>query len=322
MPNFHAHLRGSVPQWGAVWLTLFCGLLLTSCDDNSGSQKADIPNPTTDFQKISVTDFSGKKVTLDKPATRIVALAPHIVENLYTIGAGDQIVGVVSHSDYPANAVKHPIVGGYQQTNHERIVELNPDLIVAWDSGNSQDNISKLRELGFTILIDQPDSLNDIAKSLRLLGAVTGNENQADRAAQQFLNAIDKHRIANAEKPKVTTFYQVWNDPLISINGNHIISDAIRTCGGTNVFMEEVAVAPRVSIESIIALNPEAIIASGMGEERPEWLEDWKRWPSLTAVKENNLFFVNPDHLQRHTIRQLQAINTICQQLDTARAKR
>lgn len=283
--------------------------------NNSGT------NQSQDTRQIQVTDFVGNTVTLDSPAQRIVALAPHIVENLYTIGAGEQIVGVVTHSDYPAQALQHAIVGGYKQTNYERILELKPDLIIAWDSGNSHSNISKLRELGFTVLIDQPDSLSDIAKSLRLLGAVTGRSQQAQQAADTFLSAVNKMNRENANKRPVSVFYQVWNEPLITINGKHIISDAIRTCGGHNVFADEVAVAPRISIESIIQRDPESIIASGMGEARPEWLDDWHQWESLTAVKKKNLFFVNPDHLQRHTVRQLMAIETICSQLDQARAR-
>jgi len=200
-------------------------------------------------------------------------------------------------------------------------VALNPDLVIAWQSGNSHSNLSKLKELGFTVLIDQPDSLDDIAKSLRLLGVVTGNTEQANRAAGSFLESVNHTRKQYAEKRTVTTFYQVWNEPLITINGEHIISDAIRTCGGRNVFADEVAVAPRTNVESVIARAPEAIIASGMGEARPEWLDDWRKWESIEAVTKQNLFYVNPDHLQRHTIRQLLAIESICQQLDLARAK-
>lgn len=269
---------------------------------------------------IVVTDFAGNTIALEQPAKRIVALAPHIVENLYTVGAGEQIVGVVQHSDYPAQALEHAIVGGYKKTNYERILELNPDLIIGWNSGNSHSNLNKLRELGFTVLIDQPDSLDDIAKSLRLLGAVTGHYEQATQAANKFLDEITTARNKNADKRPVSVFYQVWNEPLITINGNHIISDAIRVCGGRNVFANELAVAPRINIESIIQFDPEAIIASGMGEARPEWLDDWKQWQNLTAVKNNNLFFINPDHLQRHTIRQQLAVKKICSALDSIRA--
>lgn len=270
-------------------------------------------------QEITVSDFSGNTLTLPKPAQRVVALAPHIVENLFSIGAGDTLVGVVTHSDFPAEATNLPIVGGYKKTNYEKIAELKPDLIVAWESGNSYGNLNKLRDLGFTVLIDQPDSLDDIAKSLRMLGSATGKSKRANEVATAFTEKLNKFRVNQADKPSVSVFYQVWNDPLITINGNHIISDAIRACGGKNVFANEVAVAPRTNIESVIAKNPEAIIASGMSEARPEWLDDWKQWRSITAVENNHLFFVDPDHLQRHTIRQLSAIKSICTQLDQVR---
>lgn len=272
-------------------------------------------------EQIVVTDFTGKQLVLDRAAQRIVALAPHIVENLFTIGAGHKVVGVVSHSDHPKEALSLPIVGGYEKTDYERIIELKPDLIIAWESGNSHSNIAKLRELGFKVLIDQPDSLDDIAKSLRMLGAATGTDATANRVANEFLATVKRTRANNADKRRISTFYQVWNEPLISINGDHIISDAIRACGGRNIFANSVAVAPRTNIESVIAQDPEAIIASGMGEARPEWLDDWQQWNTLKAVKQNNLFFVNPDHLQRHTVRQLLAINTICTQLDQARTR-
>ncbi len=297
---------------------LALGLTFVACDQSMPS-KTETNEQEQRF--IAVTDFSGQQLALKQPAQRIVALAPHIVENLYSIGAGDQIVGAVTHSDYPEQALRLPIVGGYEKANFERIVELQPDLIVAWESGNSHSNITKLRELGLTVLVDQPDSLEDVARSLRLLGAVTGHNETAEKLAREFDDKIEQTRAEYAAKRTVRTFYQVWNEPLISINGNHIISDAIRVCGGRNVFADEIAVAPRTNIESVIALNPEAIIASGMGEARPEWLDDWKRWTTLTAVQRNNLFFVSPDHLQRHTLRQLLAIDAICKQLDQARAK-
>ncbi len=292
-------------------------MLLGGCEPSAldNAPKSDQRN------EIEVIDFAGNRVVLDKPAERIVALAPHIVENLFEIGAGEHVVGVVTHSDYPPAAQNLPIVGGYEQTNYERIVELNPDLVVAWESGNSQANISKLRELGFTIFIDQPDSLNDIATSLEKLGVLTGQRDKASIAAKAFLKSLSAHRKRYADARRVDVFYQVWDEPLYTINGNHIISDAIRACGGRNVFAHLAAIAPRVNIESVIAAEPEAIIASGMGEARPEWLNNWENWPALPAVANGNLFFVNPDHLQRHTVRQLLAIDAICAQLEQARNK-
>ena len=310
-------------------IKLLCSILvitkLTACEldkpstQNHYSSTAQVQTNSAD--DTTVIDFSGRKFKFSTPVKRIVALAPHIVENLYSIGAGDLIVGVVSHSDYPKEALELPIVGGYKKINFEAIMALEPDVVIGWTSGNSTDILNKVEELGIPVILDQPDTLEDIATSLRMLGRLTGLQTEADTKATEFSTKLSSLRAANHKKPKIKTFYQVWNDPLITINGNHIISDAIETCGGLNVFSSSVATAPRTNIESVIVEAPEAIIASGMGTARPEWLDDWKQWDVIPAVSKGNLFFVNPDHLQRHTVRQLQAIETICAQLDQARSK-
>jgi iron complex transport system substrate-binding protein len=119
----------------------------------------------------------------------------------------------------------------------------------------------------------------------------------------------------------VRVFYQVWNRPLMTVNGQQLISQVLRLCGGRNVFAELPALSAAVDLEAVLGKDPEAIVASGMGEERPEWLEDWRRWPSLTAVKRDNLFFVPPDLIQRHSPRVLEGAQLLCRQLDQARAK-
>jgi iron complex transport system substrate-binding protein len=290
-------------------------LLLCACSD--GAPGTAVPSTS----HIKVIDFTGKTVSLDKPAQRIVALAPHVVENVFSAGAGDQLVGVVEWSNFPQQATKLPIVGGYEKTNHERIIELEPDLIIAWESGNSRSSVDRLAELGFTIYIDQPDSLADVAKSIRDIGALAGVQATANKVADDYLEQLAQTKSDYANSSKVSAFYQVWNKPLQSINGKHIISDAIEICGGTNIYADEFAVAPIINIESVLERDPSAIIASGMSSGRPEWLDDWKKWPSLTAVQKGNLFFVNPDHLQRHTVRLLLGMKEVCRQLDLVRAK-
>jgi len=114
----------------------------------------------------------------------------------------------------------------------------------------------------------------------------------------------------------------VWNSPIRTINGKHIISNAIALCGGVNIYANESAIAPIINIESILERNPEVILASGMSDSKPEWLEEWKDWPALQAVTLDNLYFVDPDHIQRHTVRILEGIETICAQLQEAREKR
>jgi iron complex transport system substrate-binding protein len=271
---------------------------------------------------IQVTDFNDSIVRLEKPAQRIVALAPHVVENVFTAGAGAQLVGVVAYSDFPEEAKSLPIVGGYTKTNLEKILELQPDLVIAWESGNSDASVARIKELGFPVYVDQPDELIDVAKSIKDIGVLAGTKQIANVAAINYLEKLDRIRTRKLHQHPVTTFYQVWNSPLRTINGNHIISDAIELCGGINIYANESAIAPMVNIESILERDPEVILASGMSHARPEWLDDWGQWPSLSAVKSDNLYFVNPDHIQRHTVRIINGINTICQQFQEARNKR
>lgn len=271
---------------------------------------------------VQVTDFNGSRISLKKPAKRIVALAPHIVENVYTAGAGDQLVGVVAYSDFPKAATLLPIVGGYTKTNLEKILELKPDLVIAWDSGNSDASVARIKELGFAVYVDQPDKLADVAKSIRDIGVLSGTSDVAEQAANKYLQQIEQMRLKMLGKPLVSTFYQVWNSPLRTINGSHIISDAIKLCGGVNIYADQSAIAPIINIESILERDPDVILASGMSNSRPEWLDEWKNWPSLSAVTSDNLYFVNPDHIQRHTVRILKGIDAICRQLQDARDKR
>lgn len=293
-------------------------LLLTACEPQTNQH---VKESAALDSAIMVTDFTGAVITLEKPAQRIVALAPHIVENVFTAGAGKQLVGVVSYSDFPEQAKALPLVGGYAKTNLEKILELNPDLVIAWESGNSDASVARIKELGYPVYVDQPHSLDDLSKSVRDIGTLTGNSKQADAAMDQYLKRLNEFKSEHASKEKVSTFYQVWNTPLRTITGKHIISDAIRVCGGTNIYANEKTVSPIINIESLLERDPQAIIASGMSSARPDWLDDWKKWPSLQSVKNDNLFFVNPDHIQRHTVRILLGIDSICQQLDKARAK-
>jgi len=271
---------------------------------------------------IQVTDFKGSVLNFTQPVERIVALAPHIVENVFTAGAGDKLVGVVTYSDFPEAATKLPIVGGYAKTNLEKILELKPDLVIAWESGNSDASVARIQELGLTVYVDQPDKLKDVAKSIRDIGLLAGTSVVADMAASKYSEKIDNILSMKLDQNPVSTFYQVWNNPIRTINGKHIISDAIALCGGVNIYANESAIAPIINIESILERNPEVILASGMSDSKPEWLEEWKDWPALQAVTLDNLYFVDPDHIQRHTVRILEGIETICAQLQEAREKR
>ena len=271
---------------------------------------------------IVVKDDTGQEVRLKQPARRIVSLAPHITEVLFAAGAGERVVGTVSYSDYPQAAKSIALVGTYTQFDLEAIVALKPDLVIGWFSGNLPASIDKLRRLGLPVFLSQPDHIEDVARTLEQFGRLAGSETIADAAARRFREHHAQLQARYANRPPVEVFYEVWNQPLMTINGHQIISDILRLCGAHNVFAELPTLAPQVTEESVLAANPEAIIASGMGEARPEWLDQWKHWPQLIAVARGNLFFVPPQLIQRHTPRMLDGAERACADIETARTRR
>ncbi len=271
---------------------------------------------------VAVNDESGRTVRLTQPARRIVSLSPHITENLFAIGAGNRVVGTVEFSNYPEEAKKIRQIGGYEKIDLEAVAALRPDLVVAWESGNSASHVVKLRAIGLPVVVTETRRIEDVPADLERLGALSGTSVAARAAAARFRDRLAALRARYAGQPKVGVFYQVWNQPLMTVGGGQIISDAIRLCGGENVFAALKPMAAAVTVEAVLAADPEAIVASGMGDARPEWLDEWRRWPALTAVARDNLFFVHPDHLQRHTPRILDGIERLCQHLETARSRR
>lgn len=271
---------------------------------------------------LGFTDDGGREVRLAAPAKRIVTLAPHTTEILYAAGAGDRLVGTVEYSDYPPAAQKVARVGSYARLDLEAIVALKPDLVIAWESGNPGGQVDKLRALGLTVYSSQPNRMDDVAAQLTRFGQLAGSEATANAAAAAFRQRLAQLRAEHAGKPPVRVFYQIWKAPLMTVGGPQIISDTIRLCGGENVFGKLEQMSPTVSVEAVLAADPEAIVASGMGDSRPEWLDDWSKWTRLTAVRRGNLFHINPDLMQRHTPRLLDGAAQLCAALEIARGRR
>jgi iron complex transport system substrate-binding protein len=246
-------------------------------------------------------------------------LAPSLTELVYAAGAGDKLVGVVDYSDYPPQADLLPVVGRFNLLDVERIVELQPDLIIAWRSGNPRSSISQLKNLGLTVYIAEPKNLTSIANHIYKLSVLTGTQEDAKSAIQEFNRTYEELRKKYSNRAKIKIFYQVWDKPIITVGGNELINDIIELCGGENIFKEIQLVAPKIDQESVLIRNPAVIIASGSNTERPKWLDDWKRWPDLTAVTEGNLFFIIPELLQRHTPRALIGATQMCTYIERAR---
>ena len=269
--------------------------------------------------EIRVKDFQQREIVLEQPAERIIALAPHLVENVFSAGAGDKLVGVVSYSNYPEQATQIEVVGSYKSWSLESIAAADPDLILMWAAGNGINKLPSLTRLGVPVYVSEPRQLSDIPAAIRNIGKLAGTKESSETEARRVEAGIEALRNVYAGQDSVSVLYQVWNDPLQTVNGEHMISNILKLCGARNAFADAVSLAPRISVESVLHRNPDAIIASGMGESRPEWLDEWRAYPSLTAVQSNALFFVPPDYIQRPTARILIGATSICQQLHTLR---
>lgn len=271
---------------------------------------------------LSVVDDSGQRITLENPAARIVSLAPHATELLFSAGVGDRVVGVVEYSNYPEQAKRIPQIGSSNQFDFERIAQLKPDLIVGWQSGNPANLVARLRRMGFAVYLSEPRTLNDITSNIERLAQLGGSEQQANKVISDFEETISQLRLRYSGEQTVTVFYEIWNEPLMTLGGKHLFSELLSLCGGKNIFSDVTTLAPQIGREAVIARNPRVILASGMGSERPEWLDEWKKWQSLDAVKHNHLYFIHPDFLQRASLRLAIGAEKLCTVVDAARSSK
>ena len=271
---------------------------------------------------LAVRDDYGNAVHLEKPASRIVSLAPHLTELLYDAGAGAKLVGAVEYSDYPEAAKALPRVGNNASINLEALLALHPDLVVAWPSAATDKAIERLAGLGLPVFRSEPRDLEDIASTLERLGALAGTSAQADRAAAAFRARAAELRERYANRPHVRVFYEIWDRPLQTVNGRHLISKVIRLCGGENVFAGLPLIAPEIDREAVLRANPEVIVGSASDGTRPDWLDEWKAFPGLLAAAKGQLYSLPPDLIERHTPRVLEGAERLCRLLEEVRAAR
>jgi iron complex transport system substrate-binding protein len=271
---------------------------------------------------ITVLDDDGKPVTLPKPAQRIVAMAPHVTELLFAAGGGAKIVGAVSYSDYPEAAKRIPNIGSNRQIDMERVIAMKPDLIVVWMHGSSERQVDELRALGIPMFHSEPRKLDDIAASLQKMGKLMGTEAVAEPAAAALRKELGALRAKYASRPPVRMFYQVWDKPLYTLNGAHIVSDAIRACNGVNIFAPLKVTAPIVSVEAVLQEDPEAIFSTGEGSRNDGGVDLWKPFTNMTAVKRNNLFRIDGNLLNRAGPRMIAGTAALCEKLELARQHR
>jgi vitamin B12 transport system substrate-binding protein len=255
----------------------------------------------------------------EEPKQRIVALAPHIVEMLFDIGAGKKIVGTVSYADYPKAALDIPRVGSYHGMQIEKLLALNPDLVIVWKSGNSQSDIDKMHRLGLNVVFSNPKDIDDVATELRYFGKLTGHKEQAETVALAYEQRLKKLRLENINKQPITVFYQLWSEPMMTINGTTWINQLIEVCQGVNVFKSNATPYPKISTENVIVAQPHLMILPDENSDKPQPIINWQKWPEIPAVKNNKFIHVDADLLHRFSTRMLSGVEDMCEKIDQQR---
>lgn len=269
---------------------------------------------------VQAMDDAGRLVRLEQPAKKIVSLSPHATELLFAAGAGDRVVAVSEYSDWPAAARLLPRVGSGAGLNIEAIIAQQPDLVVAWLSGNAKPQLHRLEKFGVKVFYSEPRDIDGIADDLLALGRLAGSEAKAQQAASAFREGVQALRSRYASRRPVTVFYQIWEQPLMTVNGHHLISHWLRLCGAENIFSGLPDLAPTVDLEAVLKADPEVLIAGRHPGKSNHWEARWRQWKGLRAVRNGHLYTVPADMLERQTPRALQAARELCEHIDQARS--
>ena len=271
---------------------------------------------------VTVLDDAGRRVTVQQPARRVISMAPHTTELLFAAGGGARVVGAMNYSDYPEAAKNIPLIGSNSQIDMERVLALKPDLIVVWHTGNTARQIAQLESLGIPIFHSEPRKLAQVAGNIERLGQLLGTGATAQAAASALRKKLAGLEARYGKRPPVTVFYQIWDQPLFTLNDAQIASDAIRVCGGRNVFGALTVVAPQVSVEAVLAADPEAILGGKRYDPASPGLKVWAPYKSMTAVRRGNLVTVDGELLTRPGPRTVEGAGRLCDALEAVRQRR
>ena len=254
-------------------------------------------------------------------ARRIVTLSPHLAELVFSAGAGSQLVGVVAFSDFPPDVAALPRVGDAFRVDYEAVTALEPDLVLAWTSGNPPETVQRLRNLGFRVVALEPGKLDDIAAHIQRIGELAGSDTAAAAAASAYRVRLAALRDGSRAAPPLRVFVQLAARPFFTVTDQHFLGQGLRLCGGENVFGRLPGLTAIVALESILEARPAVIIASDMGGEGNPPLSVWQSWRDLPAVKSGNLYLLDADLLSRPSVRILDGIEELCGYLDRARTR-
>ncbi|HEY8509140.1 MAG TPA: cobalamin-binding protein [Steroidobacteraceae bacterium] len=267
---------------------------------------------------ITVTDDTGARLTLPHPA-RIVSLAPGATEMLFAAGAGDRVIATVEFSDEPLAAKRVPRIGDATAVDIEKLIALRPDVVVVWPGGGNPAQIAQIERLGLPIYRQQVHTLAELPASLRRLGELTGTRDAAERNAKDLEKRLETLAQKYGKREPVNVLLQVWNRPIYTVGGSQLMTDALRLCGARNVFSDLQEQGPAVDVEAVIARDPDIIVAVAPPGTGQEWLDDWRRFKTMRAVRANALIAFEDPRLSRLGPSAIAGTEALCAVLEAAR---
>lgn len=267
--------------------------------------------PAVGKERLRVRDDVGREVVVAVPVTRIVALAPHLAEMVFAAGAGDRLVGVSSATDYPPEVRRLPIVGTAGRADVERVLRLEPDLVLAWASGGHGSDIERLRRLGVPVLLWEVRRLDDLPRQVETLGKLAGTLDEATRAAHALRRGFDELSARWSRGRPIAVFLPLWLAPLMTVGSDHYLDEVLRLCGARNVFAQARPGVFTVAPEAVLAARPEVVVTSGRPEEKNRVIENWRGDARLSAL-EARYVFVDADLLHRPGPRLLMGARALC----------
>ena len=243
-------------------------------------------------------------------ATRVVSLSPSLSEMVVELGAADLLVGRLDAGEPLPELVSVPSVGRYGQLDMERLLSLQPDLLLLWPGSVGVAQREQLHRFNIPAYTADPQTLDQLIEQIQALAVALGRPERGQALADQLRTRLAELRTRYHRDKPLRVFYQVWDQPLYTLGGGQIISDALAVCGASNVFADLKLPAPQVSVESVLQRNPHIIIASTQAQ-----LDAWKAWPQLDAVKHGRLVLLSDKGVERPSGQMVQATGRLCEQI-------
>jgi iron complex transport system substrate-binding protein len=269
-----------------------------------------------DALALQVQDDEQRSLELARPAQRIVSLAPGATAMLFAAGAGDRVVGTSQYSSEPAAAAGIPRIGDSQSFDVERVLALHPDVVVVWSGGTSPTQLARLEGVGLRIYRHRLTGLDDIPSSLIRLGRLAGTQPQAQAAAAQFTQRIAALRNRYLQAAPATVLIQVWDRPIYTVGRAEIMTDVIHACGYRNVYEDLADPGPAVTLESVLARDPQIILALPPDQNAGrDWVAAWRAYPSMRAVRSGRVVSWTDQRLSRLGPSIVDAAEDLCQAL-------